>query len=84
MDEVNNFNKDVNMHVETLLSDKFAEFSGNVTALHERKKELVAEFKKAYEQHKLAVKTIDEEAVALHAEFSEWQKTHEKPKEPNV
>lgn len=70
------------MNLETLLSDKFAEFSGKITALHERKKELVTEFKKMYEEHKASVKSIDDEAMMLHNEFNEWQKTHEtKPKQ---
>lgn len=68
------------MHADTLLSDKFAEFSGRVTALHERKKELVAEFKKTYEAHKAEIKSIDEEAVNLHTEFSDWQSNHESTK----
>jgi hypothetical protein len=57
---------------EVLLSDKFAEFSGKVTALHEKKKEMIAEFKKLYEQHKADVNAIDEEATGLHAEFNQW------------
>jgi len=33
----------MNLPANILLSDEFAEFSGKVTALHERKKELNAE-----------------------------------------
>ena len=57
---------------EVLLSDKFAEFSGKVTALHEKKKEMIAEFKKLYEQHKADVKAIDDEAQNLQNDFSQW------------
>lgn len=61
------------MHPDILLSDKFAEFSGKINALHEKKKELVAEFKKVYEEHKAALKSIDEEAASLHSGFEAWQ-----------
>ena len=60
----------MNLSVNVLLSEKFAEFSGKVTALHERKKELNVEFKKLYEEHKLAVAAIDAEAVALQNTFA--------------
>jgi uncharacterized protein (UPF0335 family) len=60
----------MNLQANVLLSDEFAEFSGKVTALHERKKELNAEFKKLYEEHKSAVAAIDAEAVALQNAFS--------------
>jgi hypothetical protein len=66
---------------EVLLSDQFAEFSGKVTALHEKKKELVAEFKKAYEKHKADVKAIDDEAAGLQTEFNTWTED-QKPKDP--
>ncbi len=57
---------------EILLSDKFAEFSGKVTALHEKKKDMIAEFKRLYEQHKADVKAIDEEATNLQTDFNQW------------
>lgn len=65
---------------EILLSDQFADFSGKVTALHEKKKELVAEFKKVYEEHKAQVKIIDDEASNLQDMFSEWAANQKKPK----
>jgi len=61
------------MQTAHLLSDEFANFSGKITALHERKKEMQAEFRKLYEQHKAAVKEIDQEAAALLADFEQWQ-----------
>lgn len=64
------------MNPEALLSDEFAEFSGAVTALHERRKELVCEFKKLYEEHKASLKAIDEEALNLHNDFMKWQEQH--------
>jgi len=57
---------------EILLSDEFADFSGKVTALHEKKKELKMEFKKYFEKHKADVKGIDEEAKKLQDEFNSW------------
>jgi hypothetical protein len=67
---------------EVLLSDQFAEFSGKVTALHEKKKELVTEFKKAYEKHKADVKAIDDEASELQKNFNAWTQEGAAPKEP--
>lgn len=58
--------------LEVLLSDEFAEFSGKVTALHEKKKELKREFKKYFEDHKAEVKGIDEEAKGLQDGFNAW------------
>jgi hypothetical protein len=57
---------------ELLLSDKFAEFSGQITALHERKKQLIAEFKALYEKHKADLKAIDEEVIILQNSFDDW------------
>lgn len=68
------------MHIESLLSDKFAEYSGTITALHEKKKELIADMKKLYEAHKAAVKEIDDQAIAVHKSFIEWQTDHDSPK----
>ena len=57
---------------EILLSDKFADFSGKVTALHEKKKEQEADFKKAYLAHKASIKAIDDEAADLQDNFNNW------------
>ena len=58
---------------DVYLSDEFAEFSGKVTALHERKKELFAEFKKLWDEHKVATKAIDDEALELKNNFESWK-----------
>ncbi len=58
---------------DVYLSDEFAEFSGKVTALHERKKEMFAEFKKLWEDHKVAMKEIDDEALELKNNFESWK-----------
>lgn len=55
-----------------LLTEEFAEFSGKVTALHEKKKEAITEFKKLYENHKKFLKTLDEEALKHQFEFNAW------------
>jgi hypothetical protein len=61
------------MTAEALLSDNFVEYSSKIVALHERKKELVADFKKLYEQHRLDVKALDDQAIELNIEFEKWQ-----------
>ena len=37
------------MEINQLLSGEFADFSGKINALHEKKKDLIAVFKKLYE-----------------------------------
>lgn len=63
---------------EILLSEQFVSFSSKIAALHEKKKELVAEFKKVYEEHKSQVKTIDDEAESLQNAFNEWANSKKK------
>lgn len=73
---------------EILLSDQFAEFSGKVTALHEKKKELTAELKKVVEDFRGKIKAIDDEATDLQSNFNNWaasskvQPTQPKPAKP--
>jgi hypothetical protein len=64
----------MNLPANVLLSDEFAEFSGKVTALHEKKKEATNEFKKLYEKHKADMKALDEEAEKLQNGFDQWIK----------
>jgi len=59
----------MNLPANVLLSDDFADFSGKITALHEKKKEMSANFKKLYEDHKAAVAAIDAEAEGLQNDF---------------
>ena len=59
----------MSLPTNVLLSDDFANFSGQITALHEKKKELNAEFKKLYEKHKAEIAAIDEEAQNLQDAF---------------
>lgn len=63
----------MNLPANVLLSDEFANFSGQITALHEKKKELNANFKKLYEEHKAAVAAIDAEAQKLQDDFFQKQ-----------
>lgn len=69
---------------EVLLSDEFAEFSGQVTALHEKKKELKMDFKRYFEKHKAEVKGIDEEAKKLQDGFNLWADQPKKPTTPTT
>ena len=62
------------MNAELLLSDKFVEFSAKIAAIHEKKKALVVEFKKAYDSHKAQVKQLEEEAAQIAAEFESASK----------
>ena len=71
----------MNLPTNILLSDDFAEFSGKVTALHEKKKEMNANFKKLYEEHKAAVLAIDAEAVALQNTFTGEQEAFQEKKD---
>lgn len=69
---------EMNIPVNVLLSEAFAEFSGKITALHEKKKELTVEIKKLVEEHKVAVAAIDAEAASLQNAFA---KEKESPSE---
>jgi hypothetical protein len=57
------------MNAELLLSEKFVEFSGKIAAIREKKNNLVLEFKKLYDAHKAQIKTLEEEAAHLAADF---------------
>ena len=61
------------MEITRLLSDDFAEFSGKITALHEKRKEMVSEFKKLYEKHKADIAAIDTEAEKMQNDFFNQQ-----------
>lgn len=63
------------MNTDLLLSDKFIEFSTKVNALHEKKKNLLLEFKKLYDAHKAQVKALEDEAAALAAEFEKREQS---------
>ena len=68
-------------NAEVLLSDFFVEFSQKIQQLYETKKKLNVEVKKVLEDHKLAIKKIDDEALALSSAFENWKKepvTHQK------
>jgi hypothetical protein len=59
----------MNLPANVLLSDEFVVFSAKITALHEKKKEMNADFKKLYERHKASVTAIDQEAKKLQDDF---------------
>ena len=66
------------MNTETILSEKFVEFSQKITQLYEAKKVLSSEIKKLVEEHKIKMKNIDEEALLLTADFQNWEKENNK------
>lgn len=65
------------MKPETLLSDKFVEFSQKVAVLHETKKKLNAEVKKLLEDHKVKLKALEDELAVLTTDFNNWEKEQE-------
>lgn len=69
------------MNAELLLSDKFvntfSRYAGQVTALHERRKDLVIDLQTYVSEKKAEIKAIDEEAVRLHEEFEAWKAEEE-------
>jgi len=71
----------MNLPVDVLLTDEFAEFSGKITALHEKKKDLKIEFKKLFEKHKENVAVIDAESQSLQNDFNTWARD-DKPAQP--
>lgn len=60
------------MKLEVLMSDEFVEFSEKIRVLHDQKKELNAQFKKLYEEHKATIKALDEEAKLAQDAFDQW------------
>jgi hypothetical protein len=60
------------MKTDLLLSDEFVKFSTQIAELHAKKKDAMAAFKKVFEEHKALVKSFDEQAVSLQAEFDAW------------
>ena len=68
----------MDLPTNVLLSDKFSEFSSKVTALHEKRKQLIVEYKKMYEEHKAAVAAIDIEAIELQKTFTGEKRVSQK------
>ena len=68
----------MDLPTNVLLSDKFSEFSSKVTVLHEKRKQLIVEYKKMYEEHKAAVAAIDAEAIALQETFTGEKRVSQK------
>ncbi|SVB48413.1 uncharacterized protein METZ01_LOCUS201267 [marine metagenome] len=68
----------MDLPTNVLLSDKFSEFSSKVTVLHEKRKQLIVEYKKMYEEHKAAVAAIDAEAIELQETFTGEKRVSQK------
>lgn len=60
--------------LEVLLSDKFAEFTKQVTELSAQKKVKTLEFKVVYETYQLETKQLDETILVLQQDFESWKK----------
>ena len=58
---------------DLLLNEKFVEFSSQIAALYEKKKELQVEVRRIVEEHKAAIKELDDQALTLKGEFEAWQ-----------
>ncbi len=63
------------MNLDILMSDEFVQFSKNVEALHNRKKELKAEFQALQAQFQQDVNAVNKEVQTLQAEFEAWQES---------
>lgn len=63
------------MDVETILSDKFLEFSEKIKELHARKQQKKGELKAFYEKVQVELKALDAEAKELIEEFESWKKS---------
>jgi len=60
------------MNTKHLLSKEFVEFSGKITALHERREELVADYQEYLKKFKADIASIDSEASDLQDNFDNW------------
>lgn len=69
------------MDLTHLMSQEFVEFSEKIKELHEQKTQLIEEFKELYAEHKLKVKDLDDQALALQDTFDKWTNRDKSPKE---
>jgi len=60
------------MNTKHLLSKEFVEFSGKITALHERREELVNDYQEYVKKFKADIAGIDSEASDLQDNFDNW------------
>lgn len=61
------------MNLEHVLSDEFVEFSTKVADVHNRKKILKEEFRKATVEFQANLANLNEEATTLVGEFETWK-----------
>lgn len=64
--------------VDFLLSDEFVQFSKDIAAIHEQKKQKKDEMKKLYEQFQVDIAALEEAAVELATKWEAWKAEHTK------
>jgi len=64
-------------NIKLLLSDEFIAFSQKIKGIVEKKKEKEKELKQLYDQIKLDLKTLDDEAAAAQQEWEEFKTSKE-------
>lgn len=69
------------MDTKILLSKEFVEFSSKITALHEKREEFMAEFKRVHDEFKANLADIDTKAKEAQDEFDAWVKGQSEPSE---
>lgn len=66
--------------MDWLLSDEFVIFSQKIAEIHAQKKKLKQELQDLYKEIQSKIKGLDDEAVALQAEFEQWKTDQEAEK----
>lgn len=67
----------MNLDVEVLTSEKFAEFSEMMMHLADKKRALKVEFKKVYDKYNEDIKNIDDDVLEEKERFEAWLKERE-------
>ena len=71
------------MDAKVLLSDEFVSFSSNITALHEKQKQLKEEYKVIQHKFKKDLADLDQQALDAQNEFDQWVAQQEAAKKPS-
>ncbi len=65
-------------NIDYLLSEKFIEFSQEITAIYAEKKKKKEYLKQIYEKIQAELKDLDNKAKKLNSEFESWKNSSEK------
>jgi hypothetical protein len=65
-------------NIDYLLSEKFIEFSQEITAIYAEKKKKKEYLKQIYEKVQAELKDLDNKAKKLNSEFESWKNSSEK------